>query len=78
MMNLFVDLMFHSLILKNQLLTVLVLTAKGTLLIHKIKERMSSLHQLKYNGIGQVLSNLMFSVNRVEQVWIQPSKLVAS
>ena len=75
MMNLFVELMFHSLILENQLLIVLVLMAEGILLIRKIElrklweeERMSSLYQLKYAGIGQVLLSLMFSVSRVEQV----------
>ena len=75
LMNLSVDLMYHSLIFVNQLLTVFVLMAKGVLLICRMKlrntsdkVRMSPLYQLKNAGIGQELSTFSFPLRRVVQV----------
>jgi len=85
LMNLSVDLMYHSLILVNQLLTVFVLMAKGVLLICRMKlrntsdkVRMSPLYQLKNAGIGQELLMFSFFLRRAVKVQIHSLRSVVS
>jgi len=77
LMGLSVDLMYHSLIFVNQLLTVFVPMAKGMLMIHRMKlrnlsdeVRMSSLYLLRNAGISQELTMFLLSLRRVVQVQI--------